>query len=98
MFGKTFCHDALLFRAGSTNLHEVENLILYWQERGLVPYVEIDGIKQWKDMCIVQSSQANPTLPCEWIEIDRQNNCVSLKGKPKGRIIGLKEMKLYYGL
>jgi len=108
MFGETFCHDALLFRAGAADPHDIENMVLYWQERGLVPYAEIYGIKQWKDMCVVQSSplpiasRPSPKIllsfPCEWIEIDQQNNCVSLKGKPKGRIIGIEEMKLYYNL
>jgi len=97
-FGDSFCHDALLFRAGAADIHEIENLVLYWHERGLVPYAETDGSRQWKDMCVVLSSSVEPTLPCEWIEIDLQNNCVSMKGKPKGRIIGREEMKLYYGL
>ncbi|HBH62303.1 MAG TPA: hypothetical protein DDX85_11325 [Nitrospiraceae bacterium] len=97
-FGDSFCHDALLFRGGAVDLDDIETLVLYWQEMGLVPYAETDGIRCWKDMCVVRYFEAEPTLPCEWIEIDLQNNCVSMKGKPKGRIIGRKEMKLYYDL
>lgn len=97
-FGDLYCHDALLFRSGAVDLDDIETLVLYWQEMGLVPYAETNGIKCWKDMCVVLSSQAEPTLPCDWIEIDLQHNCVFMKGKPKGRIIGPKEMKLYYDL
>ena len=98
LFGETYCHDALLFRAGAANPHDIENLVLYWQERGLVPYVEVGGITHWKDMCVVESSKAEPTFPCNWIKIDLENNCVFFKGKPKGKIIGREEMKLYYNL
>ena len=97
-FAETFCHDVLIFRAGAADPRDIESLVIYWQERGLVPYMEIDGIKQWKDMCVVESSHAEPTLPCDWIEIDQDNNCAFIKGKPKGRIIGREEMKLFYGL
>ncbi len=98
MFGESYAHDLLLFRAGATNPHDIKSLVLYWQERGLVPYVEVGGNTQWKDMCVVESSHAEPTFPCPWIGIDQQNNYVYFKGKPKGRIIGLEEMKLYYNL
>lgn len=97
-FAETFCHDALLFRVGAADFLDIESHVIYWQQRGLVPYMEIDGIKHWKDMCVVESSHAEPTLPCDWIEIDKNNNCASMKGKPKGRIIGRKEMKLFYDL
>ena len=95
-FGDTFWHDALLFRAGAVNSAEVKSLVLFWQQKGLVPYYETNGKRKWKDMCVIESSQAEPTLPCEWLEVDQENNSVFLKGKPKGRIIGREEIKLFY--
>jgi hypothetical protein len=97
MFGEMYWHDMHLFREGAMNLTEIEPLILSWQKRGLVPYVETDGVKKWKDMCVIESRQAAPTLPCDWIEIDQANNCVFLKKRPKGRIIGREEMRIFYG-
>ncbi len=95
-FGEAFWHDALLFRAGAVNHAEMEALVLFWQQKGLVPYDETDGKKKWKDMCVIESSHAEPTFPCDWLEVDQENNSVFLKGKPKGRIIGREEIKLFY--
>lgn len=79
------------------NTVDMEELVLYWQKKGLVPYYEKDGERRWKDMCVIESSCAEPTLPCDWIEVDQENNCVFLKRRPKGRIIGREEMRLFYG-
>jgi hypothetical protein len=95
-FGDTFWHDALLFRAGAVNSGELESLVLFWQQKGLVPYDETNGNKKWKDMCVIEAFHAEPTLPCDWLEVDQENNSVFLKGKPKGRIIGREEIKLFY--
>ena len=98
-FGEDFWHDMHLFRAGAMNADEIESLIAFWQQKGLVPYNENgqNGNRKWKDMCVIQSSCAEPTLPCDWIEVDQEKNCVFLKKRPKGRIIGREEMKLFYG-
>ena len=95
-FGETFWHDALLFRAGAVNTEEMKSLIMFWQQKGLVPYDDTAGIKKWKDMCVIESSKSEPTLPCEWLEVDQKNNCVFVKGRPKGRIIGREEIRLFY--
>jgi hypothetical protein len=96
-FGESFWHDAHLFRDGAMNAADVESLVLFWQQKGLVPYDETDGARKWRDMCIVESFCAEPAFPCEWLEVDQENNCVFLRGRPKGRIIGREEMKLFYG-
>jgi len=96
-FGENFWHDMHLFRDGTMNIEEVESLISFWRQKGLVPYIEPNGKRKWKDMCVIESSKSEPTLPCDWIEVDQDNNCVFHKKRPKGRIIGREEMKLYYG-
>jgi hypothetical protein len=96
-FGETFWHDAHLFRDGAISAADVDSLVLFWQHKGLVPYDETGRQKIWRDMCVIESSRAGPTLPCEWIEVDQENNAVYLKRRPMGRIIGREEMKLFYG-
>ncbi len=96
-FGDNFWHDMHLFRDGSMSSDEVGTLLSFWQEKGLVPYVERNGKRKWKDMCVIESFGAEPTYPCDWLEVDKDNNCVFLKKRPKGKIIGREEMKLYYG-
>jgi len=97
-FSENYCHDAVLFRAGAADIYEIESMVSYWLERGLIPYGGTTTSKFWKDMCVITSPPPELTLPCAWAEIDAENNCVSLKGSPKGRIIGLDEMKQYYTL
>jgi len=96
-FGDNFWHDMHLFRDGSMSSDEVEGLISFWQQKGLVPYVERNGKRKWKDMCMIESFSAEPTFPCDWLEVDKDDNCVFLKKRPKGKTIGREEMKLYYG-
>jgi len=96
-FGEKFWHDLHLFRDGTIDSVEMETKVLFWQQKGLVPYVEQNGKKKWKDMCVIESYSAGPTFQCDWIEVDEENNCVFHRKRPKGRIIGREEMKLYYG-
>jgi hypothetical protein len=87
-FSKILWNDDFLFRDGAMNGMDIEFMIQMWESKGLEGVVEIDEKKQWKDFCIVQGMAGGPTFPCEWIDFDPQNNCVSMKGKPKGEIIG----------
>ncbi len=96
-FGENFWHDMHLFRDGTRNAEDMETLVLFWQQKGLVPYVEQNGKRKWKDMFVIDAAKAEPTLPCDWIEIDQKNKCVFHKKRSKGRIIGRKEMRMYYG-
>ena len=96
-FGENFWHDMHLFRDGVMTSMEMESLVSFWQHKGLVPYIERNGKRIWKDMCVIESSRAEPTYPCAWIEVDQEDNCVYLKKRPKGKMIGREEMKLYYG-
>jgi len=96
-FGETFWHDAHLFRDGVVIHSDMETLLLFWQHKGLVPYAEAGGIRKWRDMCVIESSGTGPTHPCDWIEVDTETHSAFLKHRPKGRIIGREEMKLFYG-
>ena len=87
-FSGRLYHDNFLFRDGAMNGMDIKSLINEWEARGLKGKAEIDGQKQWIDFCIVEGMFGGPTLPCDWLEYDSQNNCVYLKDKPKGKLIG----------
>ena len=59
-----------------------------WRDsQGLIGITEKDGQKQWKDFCVVEGMFGGLTLKCDWIEYDSAENCVYMKGKPKGEIV-----------
>jgi hypothetical protein len=88
-------YDDYLFRDGAMNPRDMEHLVREWVRRGLVPFEESDGRQIWKDMCVVEPILGGPTLPCDWLEFDRQDNCVFLKGFSKGRVIGREDMETF---
>jgi hypothetical protein len=91
-FGATRWHDEYLYREGAMNPGDVRYLVEGWESFGLEPFKELDGKQYWKDMCVVDYF-GGPTLPCEWLEHDRDTYSVSLKGEPKGEVIGREEMQ-----
>lgn len=86
-FGRLY-HDDFLFRDGAMNPIDIDGLVNEWEAMGLKGIKEIDGQEQWLDFCVVEGMYGGPTLPCDWLEYDSENNCVYLKGKPKGELIG----------
>jgi len=87
LFQGRLWHDNLLFRDGGMNPEDIELLVINWEAMGLKGTKEINGQKQWSDFCIVDSV-FGPTFLCDWLIYERENNCVYLKGEPKGRLIG----------
>ena len=92
MFGGKLWHDGHLFRYGAMNPTDIQALVEFWIKKGLTPFEERNGKKCWKDMCVVDFF-GGPTLPCDWLEHDPTDHSAYLKGKPKGQVIGRKEMK-----
>jgi hypothetical protein len=87
-FGDVLWHDDYLFRTGAMNPRDIHQLIAQWEDEGLIGVIEENGVKKWKDMCVVEGMFSGPTLPCDWLSFDAENNCVYMTGKPKGEIIG----------
>lgn len=87
-FSGRLYHDDFLFRDGAMSRMDMNNLIKEWETLGLKGKAEIDEKKQWVDFCVVEGMFGGPTLRCDWLEYDRENNAVYLKGKPKGELIG----------
>ncbi len=87
-FSGRMWHDEFLFRDGAMNPLDIESLIENWEKLGLKATIDIDGQKQWLDFCVVEGMFGGTTLPCQWLEYDSIDNCVYLKEKPKGLIVG----------
>lgn len=64
--GRRIWYDNLIVRDGAMNPMDIEYLIKEWEQYGLVGIVEIEGIKQWKDLCVVDFL-IGITLPCKWL-------------------------------
>jgi hypothetical protein len=91
-FGRRLWHDDHLFRDGAMDSMSAESLVSFWTDQGLEPFDQADGEKVWKDMCIVEGMFGGMTLPCDWLEYDKRDNCVFLKGTDKGLVIGKERM------
>lgn len=89
-FSSKLWHDEFLLRDGAMNSRDINSLVAEWERLGLQGKVEISGEMQWVDFCVFSSLYApNSTFP-KWLEFDKENNCVYLKGQPKGDVIGPK--------
>lgn len=80
-------HDDHLYVDASMGDYNVEDWVAEWEAMGLRATEILGGEKIWKDICVVKTN-AGPTMPCEWLEYDHQNNCVSLRGQPRGLLVG----------
>lgn len=85
--------DDNLYSEGSMSPCDNEVIIKFWEGKGLTPTEIINGEECWKDLCLIQSPDLKPTLPCSWIEIFQTegvyglNNYIGLKGKARGELI-----------
>ncbi len=73
---------------GAMNWADVEDVVHWWEKRGLIGLVDTDTGKQWWDFCVATAFSA-PTYRCNWLEFDAGDNAVSMRAQPKGRIVGI---------
>lgn len=85
--GLSTWHDETLLREGAMSPHDIESMIRCWEEHGLTPYKEVEGVKHWQDICVLDSF-SGPTLPCDWIEWDNSKNIAWHKNGDKENIVG----------
>ena len=78
-FSRRLKDDNFIFRDGAMNPMDIQNLVNKWEGMGVKGIAEINGQKQWVDFCVVEGMFGGPTLPCDWLEYDNDNNCVYLK-------------------
>jgi len=60
-----------------TTMDDPGDMLEAWQARGL----------DRKELCLAASGRG-PERGCDWLEYDAAENCVWLKGEPKGAVIG----------
>ena len=70
------------------NPMDIESLIEEWEKLGLKGIAEVNGQKIWKDFCVLEGGNGGPSLPCDWLVYDGNNNCVYLREMPEGELIG----------
>jgi hypothetical protein len=63
---------------------DMEYLVDHWEAMGFEGVTEIEGRKYWKDVCVFQMGGA--TLPCDWIDFDRETRTAFLRGTEPGEI------------
>ena len=78
--------DEHLFRDGAMNPMDMKDIVERWEHMGFQLYEEKSGIKYWKDVCVFEGMLGGVTLKCDWLEVDRKNRSVFLKGTEPGEV------------
>ena len=86
LIGGRVWHDGHLFRDGAMNPHDIQSLVDKWQSLGFQPIAERDGLRFWRDLCVVEYLYGGPTMPCDWIMVARDGRSAHLKGTNPDRI------------
>lgn len=87
MFNGRYWYDEYLFRDGAMNSYDIKAICEMCEQKGLVGSDQKDGVKCWKDFCVV-TELLGPTLPCDWIVFDSETCSVHHKGNNIGVIVG----------
>ena len=88
LIGGAVWYDEKLFRIGAMSSHDIESLVEEFEKAGMEPTDLRDGMRVWKDVCVVESMSAGPTLPCDWLTFDPDKRIAYLTGTEPGAIIG----------
>ncbi len=74
-------YDGKLFCEQTMSPVDCEEIIKYWEQKGLTPTGNMGRKLYWKDLCLVEFPDDKPTLPCNWIKIFNKANNVFAKIK-----------------
>jgi hypothetical protein len=88
LVGGQVWYDEHLFRDGAMSPSDVEAIVSRWEGLGFEPFEQADGMRKWKDVCVVESLLGGPTLPCDWISIDKETRTAFLAGTEPGGVAG----------
>ncbi len=86
--GYYICDDSLV-KEGAMSPWDMEDLVEKWETMGLQPFREINGERQWGDLCVVDYL-SGLTLNCDWIE--HEKDYVWLKGREPGEVMSRMNM------
>ena len=90
LLGGKILVDDYLYSEGTMEIREVSSILEFWQAQGLQLQEQINGKPVWKDICVIDSSKG-PSIPCDWLEFDKQTKCFWLKDKPKGNLVTMRD-------
>jgi hypothetical protein len=84
--GSRAWYDEHLYRDGAMSPHDIEEIVEFWQEKGLTTHREESGSPvEWIDICVTEFF--GPTLPCSWYADLPDAYAAYLKGTEPGRIM-----------
>lgn len=93
LIGGRVWFDDHLFRDGAMNPRDIGRLVEEWQDLGFEPFVELDGRRVWKDVCVIESLFGGATLRCDWVAIDEVTGGAYMVGTQPGALIGREQMR-----
>jgi hypothetical protein len=80
-------HDKYLFATGAMGSEHIEQIVKYFESKGLITIELIDSKEHFKDLCVVEVLFGGPTRPCNWLEFNSRESSAWLKGTEKGELI-----------
>ncbi len=88
LIGGRVWYDEHLFRDGAMNPRDIEYLVDEWTALGFNPYDEVEGVRHWDEMCVVESLFDGQTLPCDWLAIAETGASAYLLSTDPGVLVG----------
>jgi hypothetical protein len=88
LLGTRVWFDGRLWRDGASTPEAIRELVDGWRAVGLHPVVQARDGWHWHDVCVVDTAQHSPTLPCAWIEVDAAAGLAWLGGTEPGHPVG----------
>ena len=80
-------HDKHLFATGAMGPGHIEQIVKYFESKGLTTIELIDGKEHFKDLCVVEVLFGGPTRTCNWLEFSTRDSSAWLKGTEKGELV-----------
>ena len=80
-------HDKHLFATGAMGADHIEEIVKYFESKGLTTIELIDGKEHFKDLCVVEVLFGGSTRPCNWLKFNASDSSAWLKGTEKGELV-----------
>jgi hypothetical protein len=75
-----FWYDDHLLREGAMSSNDIEKMVSWWRDRGLVEFQGKGRHKRWADFCVIACPFYDTTPPCDWIAISTETHSASRHG------------------
>jgi hypothetical protein len=75
------------------NPGDIESLVQRWAARGFEVMESRDGEKGSQDnVCVAEAMFGGPTLPCDWVAVEKDARIAYLKAAEPGVVVGREEI------